>query len=46
LGTTTNLAQKTKRLPYILPYLDGKSGTLHLEDWTEENTDIVFEENL
>ena len=43
LGTTTNLAQKVKRLPYILPKLEGMSGTLHLEEWTEENTDIVFE---
>ena len=43
LGTTTNLAQKMKRLPYILPNLEGMSGTLHLEEWSEENTDIVFE---
>ena len=43
IGTTTNLAQKMKRLPYILPKLEGMSGTLHLEEWTEENTDIVFE---
>lgn len=46
LGTTANLAQKMKRLPYILPKLDGMSGTLHLEDWTEENTDIVFEKAM
>lgn len=43
LGRNQNLEQKIMRLPYILPYLDGQSGVLHLEDWSEENTDIVFE---
>ena len=46
LGTTAKLTEKTKRLPYILPKLEGMNGTLHLEDWTEENTDIVFEKNM
>ncbi len=43
LGTRTNLKEKIMRLPYVLPNLQGLSGILHLEDWTEENTDIVFE---
>ena len=42
-GNRTNLKEKIMRLPYILPKLVGMSGILHLEDWTEENTDIVFE---
>ena len=37
------LEEKIMRLPHILPYLDGQTGILHLEDWTEDNTDIVFE---
>lgn len=44
LGTRSNLKSKMQRLPYILPQIEGKVGTLHLEEWTEENTDIVFEE--
>ena len=26
-----------------MPSLDGLSGTLHLENWTEETTNIVFD---
>ena len=44
LGNKTNLEEKLRRLSYILPKLKKKSGTLHLEDFTEENTDIVFKE--
>ncbi len=43
LGTRSNLEEKIKRLPYILSYLEGYTGTLHLENWTEDNTDIVFQ---
>ena len=43
LGTRANIAEKLRRLPYILPKLKKQSGTLHLEEWSEENTDIVFE---
>lgn len=42
LGKENNLEDKVRRLPYVLPSLEGKSGTLHLENWSEENTDIVF----
>ena len=38
-----NLAQKIMRLQYILPQLEGKKGTLHLENWTSETTDIIFD---
>lgn len=43
VGTEENLSQKIIRLSYILPQLDGMAGTLHLENWTEENTDIIFD---
>lgn len=43
LGTRSDLKNKIARLPYILPQLEGMTGTLHLENWTQENTDIIFE---
>lgn len=43
LGTVENLTEKVKRLEKIMPELEGMSGTLHLEEWTEETTDITFE---
>lgn len=43
LGQRTNLADKIARLPYILPTIENQSGILHVEDFSEENTDIVFE---
>lgn len=45
VGSEENLSQKIIRLSYILPQLDGLSGTLHLENWTEESTDIVFDKS-
>ena len=43
VGTDENLSQKIIRLSYILPQLDGMTGTLHLESWAEDNTDIIFD---
>ena len=43
VGNADNLAQKIMRLQYILPQLAGKRGTLHLENWTSETTDIIFD---
>ena len=43
VGNADNLAQKIMRLQYILPQLEGKRGTLHLENWTSETTDIIFD---
>lgn len=43
LGSMENLTQKVERLNEILPNLEGMSGTLHLENWSEETTNIVFE---
>ncbi len=43
VGDEKNLSQKIIRLSYILPQLNGLAGTLHLEDWSEETTDIIFD---
>ncbi len=45
LGYRDNLTQKILRLPGILPELSGKNGILHVENWTEHTTDIIFDEN-
>ena len=42
IGSEDNLSQKVVRLSIILPQLDGLSGTLHLETWTPETTDIIW----
>ncbi|MCR5144044.1 MAG: FtsQ-type POTRA domain-containing protein [Lachnospiraceae bacterium] len=42
-GKGDNAEEKVKRLQYILPNLVDMSGILHLEDWTTQDTDIVFE---
>ena len=43
IGAEDNLSQKVVRLAIILPQLDGLSGTLHLETWTPETTDIIWD---
>lgn len=43
LGTAGNFSDKVLRMSYIMPKLEGMSGTLHLESWTENTTDISFE---
>ena len=43
VGNEENLSQKIIRLSSILPQLAGLKGTLHLENWTEETVDIVFD---
>lgn len=42
LGKNTNLNEKVVRLQQIMPEIEGMTGTLHLEDWTETNTDVYF----
>lgn len=44
LGQSDNLTQKVLRLSYILPNLSGKNGVLHIENWTENTTNIIFDE--
>lgn len=45
LGQAENFNEKVSRLSKILPQLDGKKGTLHLESWSENTTDIMFEQS-
>ena len=42
VGKADFLEEKMMRLSYILPQLEGQAGTLHLENWSKDNTDIVF----
>ena len=43
LGSSENLSKKILLLSYILPQLSGMQGTLHIENWTENTTDIIFD---
>ena len=43
LGSIEYLTQKVERIKKILPELEGMVGTLHLENWDEQTTNIVFE---
>lgn len=43
LGTADRLKDKLLRLSYILPKVQDETGVLHFEDYTEDNTDIVFQ---
>lgn len=45
LGSRTNLRDKLKRVPYLLDKIEDMSGTLHLENWTPDNTDVIFEKD-
>ena len=46
LGTMDNLTLKVEHLSKILPSLDGISGVLHMENWTEESANIIFEKTV
>ena len=43
VGDISLLTQKVERIAAIMPSLKGKKGMLHLENWTEESTNIVFD---
>ena len=43
VGSDDYLTQKVVRMSAILPQLSGLIGTLHLETWTPDTTDIIFE---
>lgn len=43
LGSIELLTQKVTRLDEILPNLTGIDGVLHMESWTEESANIIFE---
>ncbi len=46
MGSLDLLTQKVERLSKIKPSLEGMEGTLHLENWTEETTNIVFDQKV
>ena len=46
LGSIEYLTQKVTRLTEILPSIDGVAGILHMENWTEESGNIIFEKEL
>ncbi len=43
VGTAEYLSQKAVRITQILPQIAGMKGTLHLNTWTPDTTDIVFD---
>lgn len=43
LGEGVNLDEKIMRLQYMLPELEGRSGVLRMENYTEETKNISFE---
>lgn len=42
-GTYEYINEKMMRAAKIITKLDGKAGTLHMENWTPDSRDIVFE---
>lgn len=46
LGTDRELEEKVTRLAAILPMLEGRSGILHLEEFSSETINIVFDADL
>ena len=43
LGSIELLTQKVERLNEILPSIAGMEGVLHMENWTEETANIIFQ---
>lgn len=43
-GNSQNLKPKIQTLAAIFPKIEKKRGTIHIENWSEENTDVSFEE--
>ncbi len=46
LGENADLDQIIMHLTGVLPHLEGKSGVLHMENFSEANKDITFEEDI
>lgn len=46
LGKGENVDRKIMLLPSLLPDLEGKSGTLRMENYSESNTNITFEPDV
>ncbi|MFV0464677.1 MAG: cell division protein FtsQ/DivIB [Lachnospiraceae bacterium] len=45
LGTDSDMTEKIVRVASIMPKLEGMKGTLHVENWSENSTDIIFEKS-
>lgn len=45
LGSMDNLTLKVEHLSKILPSIKDMSGVLHMESWTEESANIIFEQS-
>jgi len=45
IGSSVYLEEKIDRVLKILPQIDGMYGTLHVENYSTSNTDIVFEKD-
>lgn len=45
VGSGSSLNEKLLRMDQILPQLEGQTGTLHLENWSESGSDIYFKIN-
>ena len=43
LGSQEYLTQKVERIGKILPMIKDRTGILHLENWTDETSNIVFD---
>lgn len=46
MGEDADVDQIIMHLTGILPHLEGKSGVLHMENFSETNKDITFEEDI
>ena len=46
LGSVELLTQKVSRMKEIMPSLEGLAGILHMEDWSEESANIIFEKEM
>lgn len=44
-GNTQNLTEKMETLSVIFPQIEDLSGTLHMENWSKDNTDVPFEKS-
>lgn len=45
LGGGTSLNEKILRMDQNLPALEGQTGTLHLDTWSTDSTDLYFKQN-
>ncbi|MCM1047830.1 MAG: cell division protein FtsQ/DivIB [Clostridiales bacterium] len=45
MGNSNDIDEKIMKLQYMLPDLEGKSGTLNMREYTEDTTMISFEQN-